>query len=133
MAGSKAQLPLRIIASLIVLMAPAAAADWSQARPVTVVTSEYQFAPKTLTVKRGVAYRLRVENHGKEMHEFTAPEFLKSVALRNPEALNADKTEAEIPPGQAKDIFLVPQRAGHFNLRCSDHDWAGMRGEIVVK
>src|SRR6266849_9020303 len=99
MAGPNAKLLSRVAASLIVLAAPAAAADWSQARPVTVVASEYQFLPKTLTFKRGVAYRLRVENHGKEMHEFTAPEFFKSVALRNPGVLNADKTEAEMPPG----------------------------------
>src|SRR5260370_10900771 len=99
MAGPKAQLLSRVAASLIVLMAPAAAADWSQARSMTVVTSEYQFSPKTLAFKRGVAYRLHVENHGKELHEFTALEFFKSVALRNPAVLNADKTEAEIPPG----------------------------------
>ena len=123
----------RIAVVLIALAAPAAAEDWSQARPVTVVASEYQFSPNKLTFERGVAYRLHLENHGEEQHEFTAPEFFKAVRLRSAEALNADRTEVEVPPGTAKDLFFVPQQAGHFPLRCSDHDWAGMTGEITVE
>ncbi len=57
----------RIAVVLIALAAPAVAAvDWSHARPVTVVASEYQFSPNKLTFERGVAYRLHLENHGKE-------------------------------------------------------------------
>ena len=122
------------IAILLAIFAvPNAAFAADKAKLVTVVTTESKFTPNKLSFRRGIPYRLHVENHGKEMHEFTAPEFFKSVALHNPEVLNADKVEAEIPPGQAKDIFLVPQRAGHYDLRCSDHDWAGMTGAIVVK
>jgi len=121
------------IAVAIAGAAPALAADPSQPQAVTVVTTEYEFSPATLTFKRGVLYRLHLENHGKEMHEFTAPEFFKAVRLRNPGALNADRTEAEIPPGTAKDVFFVPQQPGHYPLRCSDHDWAGMTGAITIK
>jgi uncharacterized cupredoxin-like copper-binding protein len=123
----------RIAVVLIALAAPAVAADWSQARPVTVVASEYQFSPNKLTFERGVAYRLHLENHGKEQHEFTAPGFFKAVRLRDAKALNADRIEVEIPPGSARDLFFVPQQSGHYPLRCSDHDWAGMTGEITVK
>jgi uncharacterized cupredoxin-like copper-binding protein len=121
---------LAIITLAIAGATPAAAAD---ARPVTVVTSEYQFAPAKLAFKRGALYRLHLENHGKEQHEFTAPEFFKAVKLQNAEALNADRTEIELPPGTAKDLFFVPQQSGHYPLRCSDHDWAGMTGSITVK
>ena len=121
------------IALAIAWAAPAVAADWSQAQPVTVVASEYQFSPARLTFKRGIAYHLHLENHGKELHEFTAPEFFKAIRLRNAEALNADRTEVEIPPGTAKDLFFVPQQSGHYPLRCSDHDWAGMTGTITIK
>jgi uncharacterized cupredoxin-like copper-binding protein len=121
------------IAVAIAWAAPALAADRSQPRAVTVVATEYEFSPATLTFRRGALYRLHLENHGKEQHEFTAPEFFKAVRLRNPEALNADRTEAEIPPGAAKDLFFVPQQPGHYPLRCSDHDWAGMTGAITVK
>jgi uncharacterized cupredoxin-like copper-binding protein len=119
---------------LIVLAAPAvAAADWSQARPVTVVASEYQFSPASLVFKRGVAYRLHLENHGKELHEFHAPEFFAAVEKADPAVLNADKTEILIHPGEAKDLIFIPKKAGHYKLICSDHDWAGMTGTINIK
>jgi uncharacterized cupredoxin-like copper-binding protein len=124
----------RIAAVLIVLAAPAvAAADWSQARPLTVVASEYQFSPASLVLKRGQAYRLHLENHGRELHEFHAPEFFASVELADPAVLNADKTEILIHPGEAKDLIFVAKTAGHYKLICSDHDWAGMTGTITVK
>jgi len=124
----------RIAVALIAFAVPAVAAeDWSQARRVTVITSEYKFTPNELTFERGVAYHLHIENRGKEQHEFTAPEFFKAVRLRDAKALNADRIEAEIPPGTAKDLFFVPQQPGNYPLRCSDHDWAGMTGGITVK
>lgn len=122
------------ILALLMLTAPAAlAADWSQAQTVTVATKEYEFSPKRLVFKRGVAYRLHIDNRGSEMHEFTAPEFFKAVEIRDPSVLNSDKTEVEVPPGKAKDLEFVAQRAGNYKLRCSDHDWAGMMGEITVE
>jgi len=118
----------------LLLAAPAAvAADWSKAQPVTVLASEYEFSPSHLTFEHGVAYRLHIENRGKEMHEFTAPEFFHWAEIRDPSVVNADKTEIEIPPGKAKDLYFVPMKAGQYKLRCSDHDWAGMTGAITVK
>ena len=121
------------IALAVAWAAPAIAADWSQARPVTVVASEYQFSPAKLTFKRGVVYRLHLENRGKESHEFTAPDFFKAVELADPAVLNADKTEILIHPGDAKDLAFVAKKAGRYKLICSDHDWAGMTGSITVK
>jgi uncharacterized cupredoxin-like copper-binding protein len=112
---------------------PATGADWSQVRVVTVIASEYQFSPAKLTFRRGVSYRLHLENHGKETHEFTAPKFFKAIELSDSAVLNADKTEIVIHPSEAKDLTFVPKEAGHFGLRCSDHDWAGMTGTITVK
>ena len=119
---------------VMVLAAPAAAAmDWSQAQPVIVVASDYHFSPGKLTFKRGVAYRLRIENQGKELHEFNAPKFFKSVELGDPAVLNADRTEIAVHPGAAKDLIFVPKKAGRYRLICPDHDWAGMTGEITVE
>jgi uncharacterized cupredoxin-like copper-binding protein len=119
---------------LTALAAPAVAtADRSQAQPVTVVASDYEFSPSKLSFKRGVAYRLHVENHGKELHEFHAPAFFKSIELGDPAVLNADRTEIAVHPGEAKDLTFVPKKAGHYRLICPDHDWAGMTGEITVK
>jgi uncharacterized cupredoxin-like copper-binding protein len=112
---------------------PGIAADWSQAQTVTVVTTDYHFAPDKLSFKQGVVYRLHLENRGKEVHEFSAPVFFKAADIRNPAVLNADRTEILVHPGEAKDLYFVPQQAGLFPLTCPDHDWTGMTGEITVE
>jgi uncharacterized cupredoxin-like copper-binding protein len=121
----------RVVFALIA--APAAAADWSQAQPVTVVASDYHFSPDKLAFKRGTPYRLHIENRGKEMHEFTAPEFFKAAEIADPAVLNPDRTEIVLQPGEAKDLYFVPQQTGRFPLTCADHDWTGMVGEITVE
>ena len=111
---------------------PALAVDWSKAQRVTVVAVEYAFKPANLTFHRGVAYRLQIDNRGKETHEFTAPDFFKAIDMRNADVVNADRIEIVIQPGQHKDLYFVAQRTGSFDLRCSDHDWAGMVGSIAI-
>jgi len=108
------------------------AADWSKAQKVTVVTVEYAFQPADLTFHVGTSYRLHLENKGKETHEFTAPDFFKTIDMRNPDLTGSDRTEIVIQPGRKKDFYFVPKQAGSFDLRCSDHDWAGMVGHITV-
>ena len=121
------------IALLLALAPDARAADWSKAQPVTVDASEYQFSPPRLVFKHGTAYRLHIENKGKETHEFTAPEFFHWAEIRDPSPLNPDRTEIVIAPGTAKDLYFVALKAGDYPLRCSDHDWAGMTGGITVE
>ena len=122
------------VAALSLALAPAGslAADWSKAQTVTVVTVEYAFKPKSLTFQKGVAYRLHLDNQGREQHEFTAPEFFKAIKIRDPKVINADLTEIVIEPGEQKDFYFVAQRPGSYKLICSDHDWAGMIGSITI-
>jgi uncharacterized cupredoxin-like copper-binding protein len=128
-----ARLLALIVVSLIGL-APvtAPAADWSKAKKVTVVAVEYAFLPNDLTFREGVAYRLHLANKGKETHEFTAPDFFKALDMRQPAPLNPDHTEIVLQPGDRKDLYFVAKRPGSYDLRCSDHDWAGMTGHITV-
>jgi uncharacterized cupredoxin-like copper-binding protein len=134
MAGPKANLLSRVAVVAIAVTAPAVAAlDGSQALLVTVVATEYHFTPDKLFFKRGLSYRLHIENHGKELHEFNAPDFFKSIELGDPAVLNPDRTEILIHPGEAKDLTFVALQPGHYLLICSDHDWAGMTGEITIE
>ena len=119
--------------ALIALTSSAFATDWKKAKEVSVVTTESKFTPNKLTFRRGIPYKLHVQNRGKEMHEFNAAELLKTVKINNPNVLNADKTELVLRPGEAKDLYFIPRQAGHFKLVCPDHDWAGMTGEITVE
>ena len=123
-----------LVGALLALATPSAlATDWKKAKEVSVVTTESKFTPNKLTLRRGIPYRLRVQNRGKEMHEFNAADFFKSTKINNPNVLNADKTELVLHPGETKDLYLIPKQAGHFKLVCPDHDWAGMTGEITVE
>jgi uncharacterized cupredoxin-like copper-binding protein len=109
------------------------AAEPKGAKQVTVVTTESKFTPNKLAFRRGIPYRLHVENRGKEMHEFNAADLFKSSKISNPTVLNPDKTELVLKPGEAKDLYFIPKKAGHYRLFCPDHDWAGMTGEITVE
>ena len=121
------------IGGIVLLSAQnAVAVDWSKAQTVTVVTTEYAFKPKSLTFHSGVTYRLHLDNRGRETHEFTAPEFFKAIRLRNPKVVDADRVEIVLQPGERKDLFFVAKTPGSYELSCSDHDWAGMVGDITI-
>ena len=113
--------------------ASAAEIDWSSANLVTVRLVDERFVPDNLVFKHGVPYRLRLENTGHHMHEFTAPEFLKTVTVRNPEVLVEAKNEVLLQPGEHKDLYFVAPAPGRFELICADHDWDGMTGTITVE
>ena len=107
--------------------------DWSHAVRVSVDLADYQFVPAHLTLQRGTVYRLHLRNVGKEMHEFTAPGFLAASLVQDSSKLANGGREVVLQPGASADIEVVPQRAGHFEIACADHDWEGMVGEIEVK
>lgn len=113
--------------------AGAANVDWSAAQIVRVELVDDRFVPDKLSFRRGVAYHLRLENTGTELHEFTAPEFFKAVSIRNPEALDAQQHEVVLQPKENRDVYFVPQQPGRYELTCSDHDWAGMIGDITIE
>ena len=93
---------------------------------------DYRFSPDHLNLEHGVHYRLHLENHGKETHEFTAPTYFAAAKLDNPEVLNREHTEVVMQPGESKDVLFTPGAPGTYDLRCSDHDWGGMVGGITV-
>ena len=126
---------LLTVAIVCALGPPAHAADvdWSTARLVTLTAVEYAFQPSHVVLRRDTAYRLHIENRGRELHELTAPDFFKSVELRNPEALNPEHSELVLQPGEQKDLYFATLRPGHYDMWCADHDWAGMTGDITVE
>jgi uncharacterized cupredoxin-like copper-binding protein len=107
--------------------------DRSKAETVIVTMVEYRFEPDRFVFRRGIAYRLHLDNRGRELHEFTAPAFFKAVQLGNPEILSREGQEVVLQPGEQKDVYFVPLRAGRYPLTCADHDWEGMIGDIIVQ
>ena len=115
--------------------APAAASaqvDWSKADVVTVTMTEYRFDPDHLSFRHGVPYRLHLEDRGSEIHDFSAPDFFRAVSLRDPGVLGSSGNSVVVKPGEHKDIDFVALKPGTYELKCADHDWAGMTGMISV-
>ena len=127
------RLPVSVIFCALLAPARATEVDWSAAQPVSLTTVEYAFEPSHLVFRRDVAYRLHVENHGRELHELTAPDFFKSIELRNTAVLNPERTEIVLRPDEQREIYFVALRPGHYDMWCADHDWAGMTGTITVE
>jgi plastocyanin len=115
----------QLVAASVLLLAAAPAVDWSHVQPMTVVMVDNMFEPDHLTFEHGTPYRLHLENRGKELHEFTAPEFLADAVVRDPNQL--------VQSGASVDVDLEPLKPGTYRLICADHDWDGMVGEIVVR
>jgi uncharacterized cupredoxin-like copper-binding protein len=135
-AGHRRICGLAPIVSLAVALAlPASPLRAAGADPTTinVIMVDYKFEPDHLTLKHGVPYRLHLENHGKETHEFTAPTFFAASEVDNPNVLNREHNEIVMQPGDVKDLFVTPGPPGNYDLRCADHDWNGMTGGITVQ
>jgi len=113
--------------------APTTNPDWTKSEIVTVTMTEYEFAPRRLVFHVGVPTRLRLLNIGTEIHDFTAPDLLMAIDLKDPKILGSSGIGVPVEPHQQKDVEFVARVPGHFGLICADHDWAGMVADIVVE
>lgn len=109
-----------------------AADRWAHAEPLTVVMVDNRFEPDHITFHAGQAYALRLENHGKDLHEFTAPAFLKAATVKDRRLLANGGTDVVVQPGKSVSILLIAPAKGQYDLKCADHDWDGMVGSISV-
>jgi uncharacterized cupredoxin-like copper-binding protein len=107
--------------------------DWQKAKRVDMLMVEYDFVPEELRFRRDIPYRLHLVNEGTESHDFTAPDFFAAVEFKEIVAPNPGKTSVFLSPGQSADLYFIPRQSGLFELRCADHDWAGMTGTIIVE
>lgn len=126
--------PLAIpLLAALALGLPARAADrWAHAQVVTVVMVDNRFQPNHVTFQHGKPYELLLENHGKDMHEFTAPAFLKAATIRDKRLLSNGGTDIVVQSGKSVRVFLIAPARGQYDLTCADHDWDGMVGAITV-
>jgi uncharacterized cupredoxin-like copper-binding protein len=106
---------------------------WAHPKPMTVTMVDNRFQPDHLTFQAGRAYALHLVNRGKDMHEFTAPAFLKAAQVRDASRLANGGTDVVVQPGQSATLVLIAPPAGHYPLSCADHDWDGMLGQIDVR
>jgi uncharacterized cupredoxin-like copper-binding protein len=99
---------------------------------VTVVMVDDRFHPDHVVFHAGTPTQLVLENRGKEMHEFTAPDFLHAATIKDKRALSSNGGDIVVQAGKTVRVTLVPGSAGDYSLECADHDWNGMTGTISV-
>jgi uncharacterized cupredoxin-like copper-binding protein len=107
--------------------------DWSQASPVTVTLSSFDFAPSAIHLHAGQPVVLHLVNGGSGGHNFSAPEFFAASLVRPQDQVLLRKGAIEVSGHAARDIAVIP-RTGTYKLRCTHtmHSAFGMKGEIVV-
>jgi uncharacterized cupredoxin-like copper-binding protein len=127
------RLPIRTLFRFSFLLLAAGLAYGQEPQLVTLGLVDDRFVPDKLSFRAGVPYKLRLENRGREMHEFTAPEFIETLDVKNPEVLEQAGNEVLVQPGKSKDLVFVAKKPGRYPLTCADHDWDGMVGEIAVE
>lgn len=110
-----------------------ASIDWSKSELITITMTDYEFTPRHLAFRYGVPTRLHLVNNGTEIHDFTAPDFFKTIDLRDPSVMRSSGIGIPIDPHQRKDVEFIARMPGHFGLICADHDWAGMTADILVE
>lgn len=120
------------LAAMTAPLAPGTGAA-APAQTVTVRLVDDRFIPDHLRFRRGETYRLVLENHGHELHEFSAPQFMKAIAIADPQVLAAGGNEVVLQPGETKELSFTARDPGHYGLTCADHDWDGMTGDITVE
>ncbi|MEK6719445.1 MAG: cupredoxin domain-containing protein [Chloroflexota bacterium] len=115
------------------------AADWDTKQTIQVDLAEMSFTPKDTVLKVGQPYVISVVNVGTEKHEFTAEDFFNSIAFRKAEDASGEfkgpaPLEVEVFAGQSIELFLIPTKAGVYDLVCliKGHFEKGMFGTITV-
>mmetsp|Transcript_28527 Transcript_28527/g.88846 ORF Transcript_28527/g.88846 Transcript_28527/m.88846 type:complete len:230 (-) Transcript_28527:270-959(-) len=99
-----------------------------------------KFVPDRINLVQGCYTELALSNPSTLEHNFVAPDFAKSVytvvvlAGSPPAELKGQAIELELKPGASLGWFLVPVKAGDFELRCTvaGHTEGGMVGRVNV-
>src|SRR3954464_5816050 len=86
----------------------ASAVDWSRAEQVDVTLVDFSFRPSCPVLERGRPYRLHLENRGAGGHNFRAPDFFRSVVLREDAGteLREGKGAVELARDEVKAVYL---------------------------
>ncbi len=153
-------LVLGVVATLLVLVTYGGAGGTAKEQKVTIVLSEFKFAPATVTLQAGVPTELTLVNRGAVIHEFsvyaTPPAgkkitewdewvipntYFQGIGEVKSEIRGFGTTngtvlfEFEVPKGRSVMIRFVPTRKGTFEMGCHQegHYEAGMKGVLVVK
>jgi plastocyanin len=105
------------------------------ARTIEIDMKNFAFVPATITLQRGVPYRLRFVNTAGGGHNFVAKAFFEQATIDPASRSTINKGEVDLGGGESGDVRLVVNRIGTYDVHCSHfmHSIFGMKGKIVVR
>lgn len=149
-----------LLAGILTIGGLTATAIAARAQTVTLTMTDFQYAPKTVSVKPGTAVELVLINKGAIQHEFMLYPPPGSMGME----MDMDKYGAEntyfkdigpivvvypgkkpstssrlervmVDPGQTVTLKFVAKKAGTIEFAChiTGHYEAGMKGSLTVK
>jgi plastocyanin len=134
-------LPVGVSAGLLAMNTLSVATMSAQETPsITVILTEYQFNPKTITLSVGRPVQLNIQNQGGGDHSL-----LSDIPISQLHYTKADNTPAEIQSYEADNVLnadavsghtsvvtFTPTKVGTFEFFSEDEENLGMVGSFVV-
>jgi plastocyanin len=132
-------LPSALLAAALALSVSPVSAQEPQT--ITVVLTEFKFAPDTITLTAGQPVQLNIQNQGKADHNLSSDD----LPLTNINYAKADNStqdlsryvstnvlNADAVSGHTSVVTFTPLTAGTFNFFSEDEESLGMVGKFVV-
>ncbi|HYM17815.1 MAG TPA: cupredoxin domain-containing protein [Micropepsaceae bacterium] len=127
-------LTLVVFATVAQAQPAANGVDWTKAQVIEITMSNFDFAPKTLQLKRNTPYRLHFVNNGSSDHNFASKELFAAVMAAPSDRAKIENGEVEVEKGKSEDVSVMPMTAGSFPFHCTHflHSMFGMHGQAMV-
>lgn len=106
---------------------------------IPVQATEFRFEPASLTVKKGQRVRIKLENRGTQLHDFSADAPTERVIARSTgdhaHETPPAKLHVSAAPGKAGTLTFTATATGTFPFWCSvsGHREAGMVRQMTVQ
>jgi len=137
--------PITVLLALSMLSVPPALAQ--QAQTVTVVLTELQFNPKTITLTAGQPVQLNIQNAGKADHNLSSRDSADAIPISSVTYQKADNDPRQLRSYEADSILDTDANSGHtsvvtftptkvgtfrFITNAGDDEMNGMVGSFMV-
>ncbi len=101
--------------------------DWTQAQKFYIIVGDNFFSPGMMQFSSCQPYHLIIEHNGHMTHNFTSPDFLRSLLVRNPatgELFPFTEDALYIKGQTVTELDIIPTASMKFTFQCTDGDHA---------
>jgi plastocyanin len=135
-------MPFAVVVALLALNAlSVSTASAQETQNITVILTEFQFNPKTITLTVGQPVQLNIQNQGGADHNLSSDD-LPIANVRYQKADNSSSDlhryeatnvlNADAVSGHTSVVTFTPTKAGTFGFFSEDEESLGMVGNFVV-